>query len=105
MPDGQIYDKERSDRLLVLLRALAARIDALKADEDLLSAGPELMKIMGDARSELFHYEVRGTYDTPQAAESRRVVEQALQQMDKIDLTGGNGVEIDDLEEDSPWLD
>ena len=105
MPDGQVYDKERSDRLLVLLRALAARIDALKADEDLLSAGPELMKIMGDARSELFHYEVRSTYDAPQAAESRRVVEQALQQMDNIDLTGGNGVGIDDLEEDSPWLD
>ena len=105
MPDGQVYDKERSDRLLVLLRALAARIDALKADEDLLSAGPEIMRLMGDARSELFHYEVRSTYDTPQAAESRRVVEEALQQMDNIDLTGGNRVEIDDLEEDSPWLD
>ncbi len=105
MPEGQIYDKERSARLLVLLRALAARIDALKADQDLLSAGPELMKIMGDARSELFHYEVRSTYDAPQTAESRRIVEQALQQMDHIDLTGGNGVEMDDLEEDSPWLD
>ncbi len=105
MPDGQIYDKERSARLLVLLRALAARIDALKADEDLLFAGPELMKLMGDARSELFHHEVRSTYDAPQAAESRRIVEQALQQMDNMDLTGGNGVEIDDLEEDSPWLD
>ena len=28
-------------------------------------------------RSELFHYEVRVTYDTPEVAESRRVVDDA----------------------------
>lgn len=35
---------------------------------------------MGDARSELFHYEVRATYDTPEVADSRRIVNDALQQ-------------------------
>ena len=59
MSNEQIYDDERAERLLLLLRALAARINALQADQDLMAAGPELMKLIGDARSELFHYEVR----------------------------------------------
>jgi hypothetical protein len=42
--------------------------------------------MMGDARSELFHYEVRSTYDTPEAAESRRIVEQARDQMESLDF-------------------
>ena len=33
--------------------------------------------MMGDARSELFHYEVRITYDTPEVADNRRIVEEA----------------------------
>src|SRR2546426_8047803 len=33
--------------------------------------------LLGNARSELFHYEVRLTYDTPEIAESRRIVEEA----------------------------
>ncbi len=106
MAGNQVYDEgERSERLVTLLRALAARIDMLKADQELLSAGPELMKLMGDARSELFHREVRSTYDTPQIAESRRVVEEARQQLDHLNLPGDNGFEIEDLEEDPPWLE
>ena len=31
----------------------------------------------GDVRSELFHYEVRVTYDTPEIAEHRRIVQDA----------------------------
>lgn len=92
----QVYDRERAARLVELLRNLAARITALAKDADLLDAGPELLKIMGDARSELFHYEVRATYDTPETAEARRIVEQARRQMD--------GLEFDsDDEEDRPW--
>src|SRR3990172_7140234 len=93
----QTYDPEREARLVTLLRALAARIDALASDADLLAAGPELIKLMGDARSELFHYEVRITYDTPEVAESRRIVEQARQQLDAL--------AFDDAaeEEDEPW--
>ena len=105
MPDDQVYDEQRAERLLALLRALAARIASLEANEDLLAAGPELMKLMGDARSELFHYEVRSTYDSPESVESRRIVEQAQRQMDHLDLQVGNQFEIEDSEEGSPWLD
>lgn len=103
MPDDQTYDDERAQRLLALLQALAARIQALRAHEDLRDAGPELMKLMGDARSELFHYEVRCTYDTPEVAESRRIVEQAKQQSGELDLPDGRHLDLDDSEEDLPW--
>ncbi len=93
----QIYDPERAARLVALLRALAARINALRKDSDLLAAGPELIKMMGDARSELFHYEVRITYDTPEAAESRRLVEEAQQHMDSLTFDDPGD------EEDEPW--
>lgn len=95
----QIYDRERAARLVVLLRALAARIAALTDDGELLAAGPELLKMMGDARSELFHYEVRVTYDTPEVAESRRIVEQARQQFESLTFD-----EVGD-QEDEPWRD
>jgi len=93
----QTYDPDRIARLVALLRALAARIDALASDADLLAAGPELIKMMGDARSELFHYEVRATYDTPEVAESRRIVEQAREQADALAFDDPGD------EEDEPW--
>jgi hypothetical protein len=92
-----VYDDGRAERLIELLRSLAARIRGLENDQDLLRAGPELIKLMGDARSELFHYEVRHTYDTPEVAENRRIVEQAQQQMESLDF--GNP------EEDAEWRD
>jgi hypothetical protein len=93
----ETYDSQRAARLVVLLRALAARINSLCGDADLLDAGPELMKMMGDARSELFHYEVRATYDTPQQAESRRVVEQARMEAESLTF------DDPDEGEDEPW--
>ncbi len=90
-----VYDAERPKRLVELLRALAARILELKGDEDLLRSGPELIRMMGDARSELFHYEVRHTYDSPEVAESRRIVDEARQQTE--------GLDFGDPEEDSEW--
>jgi hypothetical protein len=53
----ETYDDKRARKLEALLRELAARI--------------------GDIRSELFHYEVRATYDTPDIAENRRIVDDA----------------------------
>ena len=91
----QIYDDERAERLVELLRALAARIRELGDDTELLRAGPELMRLMGDARSELFHYEVRCTYDTAEIAESRRIVEQARKLMEGLDFRPSG--------EDSEW--
>ena len=92
--DEQTYGRERAQKLVELLRELGARIASLANDADLLAAGPELMKIMGDARSELFHYEVRATYDTPEAAESRRIVEEARRTSHNLDF---------DSKGDEPW--
>jgi hypothetical protein len=36
----------------------------------LLANASELTKLLGEARSELFHYDVRATYDTPEVADS-----------------------------------
>jgi hypothetical protein len=90
----EVYDDARADRLSALLRALAARIQELDRAGHLLRGGPELLRMMGDARSELFHYEVRSTYDTPDVAESRRIVEEAQRKDPLIP---------DDPEDDEPW--
>jgi hypothetical protein len=73
----ETYDDGRRRNLERLLLTLAARIQALQAKGELLAHAPELMKLIGDAKSELFHYEVRATYDTPEIAESRRIVSEA----------------------------
>src|SRR5947199_210832 len=70
----EVYGPERAQRLVAMLRALAERIQALDRAGQLLERGLELQKLIGNVRSELFHYEVRLTYDTPDIAESRRVV-------------------------------
>jgi len=90
----EIYDKGRADRLAELLRALAARIQELDRAGQLLSGVPDLLQLMGDARSELFHYEVRSTYDTPEVAESRRIVEEAQRK---------GSFKLDEPEDDEPW--
>jgi hypothetical protein len=90
-----VYGPERSEQLVRLLRQFAERVRALD-DAGLLAAGPELLKRIGDIRSELFHYEVRRTYDTPEVAEHRRIVEQARRDPDFTDTTD---------EDDAPWRD
>ena len=75
----QTYGEERARNLERLLRALAERIRELDAGGALLSQTAELMKLIGDVKSELFHYEVRVTYDTPEVAESRRIVRDAVE--------------------------
>ena len=73
----QTYDDGRARNLEALLRALAERIQKLDAEGRLLEQAGELMRLIGDVRSELFHYEVRITYDTPEIAEGRRIVREA----------------------------
>ncbi len=90
----EVYGPERARRLVALLRALAVRIQELDRAGRLLDAAPELQKLLGNARSELFHYEVRSTYDTPEVAESRRIVEEAI---------GGNDLSFDDPDDEEPW--
>lgn len=88
----EVYGPERAQRLVALLRALAERIEDLHRVGRLLDAAPELQQLLGNARSELFHYEVRSTYDTPDVAESRRIVEEAM-----------GDLSLDDPEDDEPW--
>jgi hypothetical protein len=80
--DEQTYDEGRAANLRAMLRALAERIRALDSDDRLLSDASELLRVIGDVRSELFHYEVRSTYDTPEIAEHRRLVDEATQRDD-----------------------
>ena len=78
----QTYDDGRARNLEALLRALAERIQELDRDGRLLDQAGELMKLTGDIRTELFHYEVRITYDTPEVAENRRIVSEAQNETD-----------------------
>lgn len=75
----QTYDDKRARQLEEMLRALAERIRELDAAGELLRHAGELTQRIGDVRSELFHYEVRATYDTPEVAEHRKIVERAKQ--------------------------
>ena len=96
----QTYDDGRARNLEALLRALAARIIELDSQGKLLPQAGELMKLIGDVRSELFHYEVRATYDTPEVAENRRIVSEALKQQENPwEKTDWNR----DEEDESEW--
>jgi hypothetical protein len=73
----QTYDEGRARNLEAMLLALAERIRRLHEDGTLLGHAGELTRLIGEVRSELFHYEVRATYDTPEIAEHRRIVTEA----------------------------
>ena len=60
-----------------MLRGLAERITLLDAEGRLLQETPSLLRELGEIRAELFRYEVRSTFDTPEVADNRRIVEQA----------------------------
>ena len=79
----QTYDDGRARNLEGLLRALAERIRELDAAGRLLANPAELTRLIGDVKSELFHYEVRATYDTPEVADSRRIVNDAIKQAEQ----------------------
>jgi len=75
----ETYDPERAERLVRMLRELAQRLMALDAEGRLLSESPQILRALGDARSELFQYEVRHTFDTSEIAEHRRIVGEATE--------------------------
>ena len=95
----QTYDDGRARNLEAMLRALAARISELEQRGELLTHANELMRLIGDVRSELFHYEVRATYDTPEVAESRRIVTEAK----KEDATWQSSEWTPDEDDDTEW--
>ncbi|MFI5280396.1 MAG: hypothetical protein ACHQU1_07865 [Gemmatimonadales bacterium] len=73
----ETYDPARIAELLNALRELAHRIARLDAEGRLLDETPSLLKDMGDVRAALFRYEVRSTFDSPETAEHRRIVDEA----------------------------
>ncbi len=73
----ETYDPRRIEQLLKMLRSLAERITLLDAEGRLLQETPSLLRELGEIRAELFRYEVRSTFDTPEVAENRRIVDQA----------------------------
>jgi hypothetical protein len=75
----ETYDADRSEQLVQMLRHLARRLMMLDAEGRLLSESPQLLKALGDVRTELFRYEVRHTFDTSEIAEHRRIVGDAAQ--------------------------
>ncbi len=96
MTPDDTYDPKRVEQLVEMLRALAQRIMALDADGRLLGESSELLRTLGDIRSELFRYEVRLTFDSPEAAEHRRIVEEASR--------GWSPDADNGPDEDDPWL-
>ncbi len=70
----ETYGEDRARRLEAMLRELAGRIRDLDEGGKLLADPGELLRLLGDIRSELFTYEVRATFDTPEIAEHRRIV-------------------------------
>jgi hypothetical protein len=95
----ETYDEGRSRNLEALLRGLAARIRELDEQGRLLPHANELMRLIGEIRSELFHYEVRATYDTPEVADNRRIVREAKQD----DPTWERSEWTPDDEDDPEW--
>ena len=90
----EVYGEGRIEALRAMLRALAERILELDRSGRSLQHVPELLRRLGDLRSELFHYEVRSTYDTPETAEHRRLVDEARETPDFVSP---------DPEDDEPW--
>jgi hypothetical protein len=79
----ETYGAGRARNLEQMLRMLSARIAELDASGRLLASTGELTRLIGDVKSELFHYEVRVTYDTPEVANNRRVVADAINQQEE----------------------
>jgi hypothetical protein len=73
----ETYDPARVEQLVRMLRELARRIQALDERGSLLAESSTLLAALGDLRAELFRYEVRKTFDTPEQAEHRRIAREA----------------------------
>ena len=72
------------------LLELADVIRRLDEHDELLMATPELIKILGNLRSQLFEYEVRHTGrflggDPPEVAEAQRIVMDAARKLEEED--------------------
>lgn len=80
------HDDVTPDQLRADLRHFADLIVKLDAENGLLEAAPQLLKVLGDLRAKIFAYEVRFTGrlstiedEPPEIRESRRIIEEATQ--------------------------
>ena len=95
MTPDDTYDPRRAEQLVEMLRALAERILDLDRQGGLLGESSALLRELGDIRSELFRYEVRRTFDSPETAEHRRIVDEAHGWSPDADPDGDEGEEGD----------
>jgi hypothetical protein len=96
-------DRQRHKQTARLARHLVRQLarQALRSRPTMiLRMRGSLIRLMGDSRSELFHYEVRCSYDSQEIAESRRIVEQARQLSEQLNLSEGNEIETEEQEKD-----
>ena len=87
------------------LLELAEVIRRLDEQGELLMATPELIKILGNLRSQLFEYEVRHTNrflsdDLPEIAEAQRIVYDAARRMEEEDEEWWRRFSKEDEDED-----
>lgn len=79
------------ERLKTELLNLAAAIQRLHEEGELLHASPELIRRMGDLRRKLFEYEVRCTErllprkELPEVLEAQRIVRDAARRLQEED--------------------
>ena len=92
----ETYDPAQIGRLVDALRELAARITRLDAEGRLLDVTPALLEELWDVRAQLFRYEVRTTFDSPDTAAHRRIVDEARKSWMPDDTEPGK-------EEDEGW--
>lgn len=90
------------------LLELAEVIRRLDERDELLVATPELIKILGDLRSQLFEYEVRHTdrflsHDLPEIAEAQRIVFEAARKLEEEDEEWWRKFSTDDEDESSGY--
>jgi PAS domain-containing protein len=94
----ETYDPQRIEQLKAMLRELAERIIRLDAEGRVLEEVPALLERLGTARAELFRYEVRSTFDSPEVAEHRRIVGDASEGW----VSGRNDLNENDEEDGWP---
>jgi hypothetical protein len=105
MADG--HERVDRDQLREDLLELAEVIRKLDERDELLHAAPELIKIFGNLRSQLFEFEVRHTAnffrtegELPEIAEAQRIVHEAVQRLEEEDEEWWRRFSTEDDEED-----
>lgn len=87
---ADLNDYVNPEELRQNLLELADVILRLEEEGDLLQASPQLIKIFGDLRSQLFEYEVRHTRrffsdEPPEVLEAQRIVNEAARRLEEED--------------------